>query len=590
MFPIVARSARPSSRSPGPKNSTNLATTPFSRSISVTRSTRSVAVDPSGSSPVSLKPITCGSSIEIGWPSIAASASIPPTPQPSTPSPLIIVVWESVPTSVSGYARNVGPSWPDVPSRSSLHTTLPRYSRLTWWQIPVAGGTTRKLSNAVWPQRRNAYRSPLRSNSRSALIANARGLPNASTWTEWSMIRSTGTSGLIAAGSPPSRSIASRIAVRSTIAGTPVKSCISTRLGWYGISTLGSAFASQVAIATTSSRVTELPSSSLSTFSSRTCREYGSRATSYRRWSASSRWTSYSRPATSRVDRAPKLSLTYSRLAFVRLAARDALGDLRPRPAPVGEPGRDLRPPHREVRQNARDHGRHLDLVAVALDRGDDRVRDLVRRCRAEARRGLGAAVVEHPRLAHEPGGDERHADPPLPQVLAQPQRETAQPELRRRVQRCARGDRLARQRRHVHQVAAPPLLHPGKDLVGEPNRRLEVDPQHPAQFLGAEVLQPARAGEAGVGDQDVDRAGVGGEPRGGVGVGEVGDHSPVPIAGQAARELVERLRLAGAEHERGPAAGQRGRDRTAQAAGRTAQQHRLRGQLHGINLPDRPP
>jgi hypothetical protein len=41
-------------------------------------------------------------SIETGWPSIAASASMPPTPQPSTPRPLIIVVCESVPTSVSG--------------------------------------------------------------------------------------------------------------------------------------------------------------------------------------------------------------------------------------------------------------------------------------------------------------------------------------------------------------------------------------------------------------------------------------------------------------------------------------------------------
>ena len=40
---------------PGPKNSTNLPTTPFSRSISVTVSTRSVAVAPSGSSPVQLE-------------------------------------------------------------------------------------------------------------------------------------------------------------------------------------------------------------------------------------------------------------------------------------------------------------------------------------------------------------------------------------------------------------------------------------------------------------------------------------------------------------------------------------------------------
>ena len=39
-----------------------------------------------------------------GWPSIAASASMPPTPQPSTPMPLIMVVCESVPTTVSGNA------------------------------------------------------------------------------------------------------------------------------------------------------------------------------------------------------------------------------------------------------------------------------------------------------------------------------------------------------------------------------------------------------------------------------------------------------------------------------------------------------
>ena len=48
------------------------------------------------------KPTTSGMSMLTGWPSIAASASIPPTPQPSTPRPLTIVVWLSVPTSVSG--------------------------------------------------------------------------------------------------------------------------------------------------------------------------------------------------------------------------------------------------------------------------------------------------------------------------------------------------------------------------------------------------------------------------------------------------------------------------------------------------------
>src|SRR5690606_41018592 len=53
--------------------------------------------DLSGSSPVMRNPTTCGMSMDTGCPSIAASASIPPTPQPSTPSPLTIVVCESVP-------------------------------------------------------------------------------------------------------------------------------------------------------------------------------------------------------------------------------------------------------------------------------------------------------------------------------------------------------------------------------------------------------------------------------------------------------------------------------------------------------------
>ena len=97
MLPMVARSASGRSFSPSPKNSTNLPTTPFLRSICVTVSTRSVAVTPSLTFPLSLKPITSGMSMAMGWPSMAASASMPPTPQPSTPMPLTMVVWLSVP-------------------------------------------------------------------------------------------------------------------------------------------------------------------------------------------------------------------------------------------------------------------------------------------------------------------------------------------------------------------------------------------------------------------------------------------------------------------------------------------------------------
>ena len=32
----------------------------------------------------------------------------------------------------------------------------PGYSRFTWCTMPIAGGTTRKLSKAFWPQRRNS--------------------------------------------------------------------------------------------------------------------------------------------------------------------------------------------------------------------------------------------------------------------------------------------------------------------------------------------------------------------------------------------------------------------------------------------------
>ena len=51
-----------------------------------------VAVTPAGSAPVRLTPTTSGVRKYTGWPSMAASASMPPTPQPTTPSPLIMVV------------------------------------------------------------------------------------------------------------------------------------------------------------------------------------------------------------------------------------------------------------------------------------------------------------------------------------------------------------------------------------------------------------------------------------------------------------------------------------------------------------------
>ena len=55
MFAMVARSASGRPSRPSPKNSTNLSTTPFLRRISVTVSTRSVAVVPAGSAAAELE-------------------------------------------------------------------------------------------------------------------------------------------------------------------------------------------------------------------------------------------------------------------------------------------------------------------------------------------------------------------------------------------------------------------------------------------------------------------------------------------------------------------------------------------------------
>ena len=86
---------------PGPKHSTKQPTTPFARSISAKDKAMSIAVTPGRRSPVRRTPTTRGTSVVIGWPSAAASASMPPTPHPSTPIPFAVGVWLSVPTSVS---------------------------------------------------------------------------------------------------------------------------------------------------------------------------------------------------------------------------------------------------------------------------------------------------------------------------------------------------------------------------------------------------------------------------------------------------------------------------------------------------------
>ena len=135
------------------------------------------------------------------------------------------------------------------------------------------------------------------------------------------MTSSAGSSGLMRVGSPPSACIAARIAARSTTAGTPVKSCSSTRAGMNAISLAGSAFGSQLASARMSASLTCLPSSLRSRFSSRMRSENGSRPGARPAFSsAESLWISNLRFPTSRVDLLPKL---FAMDAFLASGAGD---------------------------------------------------------------------------------------------------------------------------------------------------------------------------------------------------------------------------------------------------------------------------
>ena len=80
---------------------------------------------PSFNEPDILNPKTFGMFIDMGWPSITASASMPPTPHPSTERALTIVVWLSVPTTESGYKIS-----PSVVLLTQI--VLAIFSRLTW--------------------------------------------------------------------------------------------------------------------------------------------------------------------------------------------------------------------------------------------------------------------------------------------------------------------------------------------------------------------------------------------------------------------------------------------------------------------------
>ena len=91
-----------------------------------------------------------------------------------------------------------------------------------------------------------------------------------------------------------------------------------------------------------------------------------------------------------------------------------------------------------EVRAGAQRQRCDVELGAVGLDRLDDRAGDVLGALGADVRRQLGAGFGEHAGVADEAGQHHRDADALRRQVLAQRQREAAQAELGRRVDRGA--------------------------------------------------------------------------------------------------------------------------------------------------------
>ena len=151
--------------------------------------------------------------------------------------------------------------------------------------------------------------------------------------TEWSTTSSTGTSGLIDDARPPSVTIASRIPARSTMAGTPVRSCMSTRSGvkassWSPAWPWAPAVSAHLARASICAAVTFAPSSWRSRFSSSTLIEYGSRSTpNDASAGASSAKIVRSREPMRRVVRAPKVSGFESAIRpFCRAGSRAGRG------------------------------------------------------------------------------------------------------------------------------------------------------------------------------------------------------------------------------------------------------------------------
>jgi hypothetical protein len=129
--------------------------------------------------------------------------------------------------------------------------------------------------------------------------------------------------------------------------------------------------------------------------------------------------------------------------------------------------------------------------------------------------------------------------------------------------------------------VTAAPFQHRRGERLGQHHRGLEVDPDRAGQLLRAEVLQPAGGGQPGVGEKDVDLAGVGGELQRRARLGEVGGHHPVPLSRQLGSEGLQCLGLTSTQRQRRTSLGERLRNRPAEAASGAREECCTAGKFH---------
>ena len=119
MLQIVALPVAEIDSAPGPKYSTIAPVPPFTVRMPATLRMTSFAAAQPESSPVRRTPITFGTRVLNGQPAITSTASAPPTPIATMPSPPAFGVWLSVPIIIP-------------PGNAYCSST-------TWWMIPEPG-------------------------------------------------------------------------------------------------------------------------------------------------------------------------------------------------------------------------------------------------------------------------------------------------------------------------------------------------------------------------------------------------------------------------------------------------------------------